>query len=907
MKSLSSRFFTAAIAGSVFCGGGLMAAPSGLYNKNCPVMTTEAIDENLGLEYEGKKVYFCCKQCQRIWQRQANYIIKARGPEALPQFKGMEAALGLDSITLLPQAFCPVEKGALITPGSPGSEYKGVKVYFLNTDAKADWDKDPDTFAAKAVADGVLPQLKGKVTAAAGTPVATTPAAGGTDNKLAAEVKEILSSRCAYCHGTPPVTPKKFQYVDDLAKLRVSRLVVIGKPEDSELYRQIQAGDMPLTTKAEKEAGKQAEPLTPAQVSLIGEWIRKGAPVDAEASPAVAQATPPPEVKPAADATAATAQRKIVSLSGLAAGALADLNSIEPREDRKDVRYVSLEALHNNTVAVSDTTLSDARIGVRKLLNSLSTNPKVALFEETGPEKILFRVRLRDLGWTARTWDTIAACYPYGIEGNGLEAVGAACGSAIPIIRADWLAACATRPPLYHTILAIPATVSELEKELKIDINQNLRDGRAVRSGFSKSGISLANRLAEHHELGSHQGSFWISYDFQKSSGTGRLTDFPLGPKSARLAGGGHAFEHAGGEIIWTLPNGFFAYMLTDARGHRLDGAAPANIVGDRDNVTGRVEISNGLSCITCHSQGLKVMPPDEVRGSVNAGKLSADEQRLVELLHPPQEKIDTLVRDGQAAFQSALKAANVADTKGEPVYLLAKHYEENVTLAQAAAEFGLSAEEFKKKLDEKITVFFDLAQLLPRGNVIRESFEEKFPEVVKRLDFGTVRTVATPGVVSSLVSSALSERGGPLAVKLTTDRTSYKDGDKLIATVRASQDCHLYLFYKNAAGEIIYLFPNKFHPDSAIKGGLAVEVPSASDDFDIVIEGPAFGTEQVAAIVSSTRFANEKDLEAALKKDAVASSVDHDIEAALTKSARVAGRKARLGFSRVTIHTSKN
>jgi hypothetical protein len=184
---------------------------------------------------------------------------------------------------------------------------------------------------------------------------------------------------------------------------------------------------------------------------------------------------------------------------------------------------------------------------------------------------------------------------------RGSAALGTACRATVPILRADWLAATATRPPLYHDILHIPKTQQELERQIGVDLIANLQSGEAIRSGLNRSGISLANRLVERHELRARSGYYWASYDFKTIAGRGNLLEFPLGPEQARLAGGKRAFEHAGGEFVYSLPNGFHGYVLTDTVGNRLDGAAPTDIVGDRTNVTGRVEISNGLSCIVCH------------------------------------------------------------------------------------------------------------------------------------------------------------------------------------------------------------------------------------------------------------------------------------------------------------------
>ena len=128
-------------------------------NKKCPIMTTDDIDTEETVEFEGVKVGLCCAKCSKLFLSNAKYFIKA-APELLPQFKGMEAKLGLDQITLLPQKFCPIKTTYLICPNSPGLDYKGVKIYFFDQRAADKWKADPETNAKRALAAGLLPQLK---------------------------------------------------------------------------------------------------------------------------------------------------------------------------------------------------------------------------------------------------------------------------------------------------------------------------------------------------------------------------------------------------------------------------------------------------------------------------------------------------------------------------------------------------------------------------------------------------------------------------------------------------------------------------------------------------------------------------------------------------------------------------
>jgi YHS domain-containing protein len=57
-------------------------AMAAIEQTTCPVMDGNPIDKTLFVEYEGKKVYFCCKECEeKFLADPAEYVAK------LPQFQ----------------------------------------------------------------------------------------------------------------------------------------------------------------------------------------------------------------------------------------------------------------------------------------------------------------------------------------------------------------------------------------------------------------------------------------------------------------------------------------------------------------------------------------------------------------------------------------------------------------------------------------------------------------------------------------------------------------------------------------------------------------------------------------------------------------------------------------------------
>jgi YHS domain-containing protein len=128
-------------------------------NAKCPIMTDDDADPEYTVEFEGKKVLLCCEKCTKIWHGSEKYIIKLV-PDLLPQFKGMEAQLGLDKVELLKQKYCPIRKDQIVTPAGPTADYKGTKVYFANKKSLEKWNADVEGSAKKAIAAGLLPQLE---------------------------------------------------------------------------------------------------------------------------------------------------------------------------------------------------------------------------------------------------------------------------------------------------------------------------------------------------------------------------------------------------------------------------------------------------------------------------------------------------------------------------------------------------------------------------------------------------------------------------------------------------------------------------------------------------------------------------------------------------------------------------
>ncbi len=504
---------------------------------------------------------------------------------------------------------------------------------------------------------------------------------------LAREAVEVLKNHCYRCHGIEFEVPGLD--VSDRTALTASRgeemsFISPGNLEQSLLWMRVGV---------ERDMPPQKVHVRPKaeEIELVKRWIEAGAEFPTTTTRAHL-----------ADASILRAIRD-------------DLQNL-PRGDRSHQRYISLHHLWNN-IRHTDRDLRMQRAAVVKLLNSVSRSsrlespPMIDTNASTPYEGTVFRVDLRKFGWESSDWLDVLQGYPYGLSWNERElqeltrdieeAIGKVNYDGIPFIRADWFVAKASRSRSYHRLLGVPETVEELEQKLGVDVKRDFLLDRVQRAGFAGSGVSHHNRLIDRHE-GAVTPYYYRSYDFDSSSGRGVLFRFPLGPKFTENPFNQYAFEHAGGEIIWALPNGLQGYMLIDQDGKRLDDAAPIRIVRDMREIAGTPEIINGLSCIGCHRLGML----DYTDAIAKTQALTSDARSKLESLFVQ----DNILRETLQSDKSRYLAAQTRvigpylqvheDHRkpliefAEPVSTVAKWYDRDMTLADMAAELGFEQRE---------------------------------------------------------------------------------------------------------------------------------------------------------------------------------------------------------------------
>ena len=246
--------------------------------------------------------------------------------------------------------------------------------------------------------------------------------------EVAETARHILSERCFRCHGANGVAAENI-FVLDRERLLATGVIIAGDP-DSRLLRMVETGAMPMG----------GPPLSAEDQNALRNWILAGA---------------------AAWTAAAPARRRFISEPALLVMIQSDLESLAPA-DRVNSRYLSLAHLANS--GTPDDELERYRIALGKLVNSLSWNRRMTRPQPIDPDRVLFRVDLRDYDWTTETWRTILEAYPYGVVRPEAKAIRSLSGETVPYVRADWFVAAASVPPLYHEILRLP-----MPKELEGD------------------------------------------------------------------------------------------------------------------------------------------------------------------------------------------------------------------------------------------------------------------------------------------------------------------------------------------------------------------------------------------------------------------------------------------------------
>ena len=588
---------------------------------------------------------------------------------------------------------------------------------------------------------------------------------------LAQQAYVIFEQSCLNCHGEHGAFTEAI--IIDHTFLLETGAVVPKRPGASELYKRL------IEKRVEKRMPLGQPSLPPAAIDTVRQWILAGAPN-----------WEPPEQ----DVAFITPKKMLETIEK-------HLNSL-PTFDRTYTRYFTMTHLYN--ASETSEALRAYRRALSKLVNSLSWGREVIIPKPIDPQGTIFYIDLRDYEWEigSNRWTQIEKVYPYRVEFNApaqahlrkkLTNLRQQMDCEVPFVHVDWFIATASLPPLYHDILGLPRTDSELEARLEVNVVENIRNaaGRRVwRAGFNDSGVSNHNRVVERHT--SRYGAYWKSYDFAGSVGKQNIFTHPL------------SFTHDGGENIFNLPNGLQAYYLADAGGNRLD-SAPIQIV--RNLAASDPTVRNGLSCIGCHTEGMKEFE-DQVRAVVQRNPNPPYNKQRALQLYTDQATMDRLIAEDTKRYRQALEAAGGVFGGIEPVQRFHEAFHRPLDAAHAAAAVGLTRQGFLSKIRQSASLKNLGLLVLATGTIKRDTWTSKYQDVVRALDFPNQQisvdqqTEIIPGAqvyipdqnLRAVITEAL---GKALGVAVTVEEMATLE--RVVATNRGIRDLRGIEFAVNA------------------------------------------------------------------------------------------------------------
>ena len=368
----------------------------------------------------------------------------------------------------------------------------------------------------------------------------------------------------------------------------------------------------------------------------------------------------------------------LASPASAVAAALADARGLQPGI-RESTRYLWTPGSHTAT----------DRAVLAFHCNSLSREAELVPLRRITDS--LLAVSLLDYGWEAKTWEKFADNEPYftvrivaerqyyqaGTDSRGVKyaagwyrntkqaVIPAAapwldtaqaielitlCQSTVPVLRADWFFAQTAiqegRKVGYYGMLGLGNKRADFEKLVGLDRAAATRLRKEVAAIVSVSSVALHNR--QIYRVQTLTGPYWETRDAKQNDGD---------RNALRLLNGD--FKHDAEEIYASLPNGLFAFFLSDAGGSRAN-TAPDFIASDsRASGTDR-RVHVGLSCVRCHVPGIQPIADHARRLYTGAIRLDVtDANRYLRLRQLYLSDLDRLIKRDQDDYAEALKRCN--------------------------------------------------------------------------------------------------------------------------------------------------------------------------------------------------------------------------------------------------------
>jgi hypothetical protein len=100
-------------------------------------------------------------------------------------------------------------------------------------------------------------------------------------------------------------------------------------------------------------------------------------------------------------------------------------------------------------------------------------------------------------------------------------------------------------------------------------------------------------------------------------------------------------------------------------------------------------------------------------------------------------------------------------------------------------------------------------------------------------------------------------KQSGDIQIQLSTDKTTYTEGDLMSVTLTPDHDCHIRLYYLSAEHQALQIFPNQYQTEDRVLRGQSITLPGPQGQFQFRMS-PPYGIEVLMAVASSTPFTEQ-------------------------------------------------
>jgi mono/diheme cytochrome c family protein len=619
-----------------------------------------------------------------------------------------------------------------------GASALAMACSFGEIDAEGDGNIDPiDPIDNSGAEPSETPDDQGEAPVGnPGAPNAGSPSAGNTNTPdqsvgsgdpndpfgtpLGQEVKEILQTNCGDCH-IGQGAQGDFGYLLDVQALIDGDKLVPGAKEDSQLYNRMVGGTMPPAFR------RVIQTPTYGQIDQVGKWIDE-----------LELPDPAGECEPL-EFMGVDEQIELMQ---------ADMQSLDPVTEQPFTRYLTIT--YSSNAGECGRALQRQRYALFKGINSVSTNPVVGRPVAIDENETIYRIDIQDYNWDRDidieddgivdfpdAWEAIVAnndnataAFMIEYQGDNADDLKLDAQTNVPFMPVNVFLQATEFGDLYYTLIGGKANLFDFELEvLGIDTVAEIADNNLVRAGFANSGVSKQERVLNRFDSGvAGNQNYWISFDFDGGGGGEVAGEFVQNLANESIFSDPLGFAFAGGEAIFSLPNGLQAYYVANAAGDRL-ATAPIGVVIDPAQNNGLV--TNGASCHSCHNAGM-ITFTDQVRSYVEENKRDFDNDTYEDVMEQYVDAVtfQRIMDQDSEVHIAAMERAGIPRKTPDAISRVYLDFQlGNVTLNVAAAEFGIEPEELRDNLDLLNPELANLA--IEGGYVDRNIMEEVFLDSV--------------------------------------------------------------------------------------------------------------------------------------------------------------------------------